>query len=499
MKNLYIEPDAAENDVLACAAFVAERVGSSDGHGEAIKAIVPRYLQRGEVDLCAQMADAVDDNFARDRLLADIAEHCARTNDNEYALQLADAAEDYSSRSIARERLTAAKAEMHQFDKAMEIAESLDHRENAYSSIAFHRAALGEDEVAGELIDLIEFAALRAKTYAEIAADRLANDKKPEAETYLDAAAKAAAESEHIEEKLREMCEIAGLWLRAGRKDRAIELISAARDIAEQMEHRSWRDHWLAQIAQLYFQCESVELAERALDMIDDKQYFALCLKRFAERKHVSGQTDEALEDLEEGRALLISQKFNEIRDSRARYELLAAIAIDFATYGKAERALQAAQEIEEETTRNRALQGIASACVILENETAADQALQAIGDNASKIFGLIGVSDAYKTAGNSEKALQLLGEAHQLSEETPQLPARSMALNELAVRFADLGDHDKAASVMVENLQIIDRILDTSIKATALVAASDVYAKLELPVGEEEKKVLRKMVGVLV
>src|ERR1044072_4488593 len=138
MKNLYIEPGAAENDVLACAAFVAERVNSSDGHGEAIKAIVPRYLQKGEVDLCAQMADALEDNFARDRLLADIAEYCARADDDEYALQLADAAEDYSSRSIARERLAAAKAEMHQFDRAMEIAESLDHRENAYSSIAFH-------------------------------------------------------------------------------------------------------------------------------------------------------------------------------------------------------------------------------------------------------------------------------------------------------------------------------------------------------------------------
>jgi hypothetical protein len=499
MKNLYIEPADAENDVLACAAFVAERVGSSDGHAEAMKEIIPRYLQKNEVDLCAQMADALEDNFARDHLLADIAEHCARMDDDEYALQLADAAEDYSSRSIARERLVAVKAEMHQFDRAMEMAEPLDHRENAYSFIAFHHAALGDTEAAEQLINLIEFPALRAKTYAEIAADKLANDKKPEGETYLTAAAEAAAESEHVEEKLREMCEIAGLWVRAGRKDKAIELLSAARDIAEVLEHRNWHDYWLAQIAQLYFQADSLELAEHALDMIDDKYFFALCLKRFAERKFAAGQADEALEDLEEGRALLISQKFNEIRDSRARYDLLAATAIDFATYGKAERAIQAAQEIDEETTRNRALQGIASVSVLLENETAATQALQAIDDDASKIFALLGASDAYRDRENNEKAVELLNEAHQLSEETPQLPARSSALGELAMRFATLGDAEKARAVMLENLQIIERILDNSIKATALVSASDIYAKLEIAPGDGEKAVLRKMVGILV
>ncbi len=499
MKYLYISPDDAEENVLACAAFIAERVNSSDGHADAIKEIVAHYLPLGEVDLCAQLTDALDDNFARDRLLGDIAEHCARTNDDDYALQLADAAEDYSTRSIARERLAAAKAEMHQFDKAMEIAEALDHRENAYAAIAFHRAAQGENEAADELIGKIEFAVLRAKTYAEIAADRLANGSGQEAEAYLDAAATAAQESEHVEEKLREVCEIAGLWLRAGRKDRAIELLSAARGDAEVMENRNWRDYWLAQIAQLYFQAGSVELAERTLDMIDDKYFFALCLKRFAERKQAEGETGEALEDLEEGQALLVSQKFGEIRDSRARFDLLAAIAVDFAVCGKAERALEAAQKIELDDARHRALQGIAGTCAAMENETGAEQALRAISEDSAKTFALIGMSDAYKNMGNNEKALRLLNEAHALTEETPQLSSRSAALGELAVRFDAAGDSEKARAVMLENLQITGRILDNSTKAIALVKASDIYAKLNIEPGEAEKAALKKMVGVLV
>ena len=485
--------------MLDCAAFVAERVGSADGHSDALKEIIPRYLQKNEVDLCAQMADALEDNFARDRLLADIAEHCARMDDDEYALQLADALEDYSARSIARERLVAAKAEMHQFDAALAISETLDHRENAFSSIAFHSAAAGQSDAAEELINQIEFPALRAKTYAEMAADRLGAGEKPAAEAYLDSAAAAAAESEHVEEKLREMCEIGGIWIRAGRKDRAIEILSAARDIAEVLEHRNWHDYWLAQITQLYFRADSAELAERALDMIDDRYFFALCLKQFAERKFAAGLAGEALEDLEEGRALLMAQRTNEIRDSRARYDLLASTAIDLATYGRAERAIAAAQEIDEETTRNRALQGIAATCVSLENDAAATQALRAIDDDAAKILALLGMSDAYKQRENNEKALELLNEAHQLSEEMPQLPARSSALNELAARFGGLGDNEKARAAMLENLQIIERVLDNSIKATALAAASDIYAGLELAPGDEEKAVLRKMVGALV
>jgi hypothetical protein len=495
MKDLYIDPEAARNDVLACAAFVAERVNSADGHADALKEIVPRYLRRNEVDLCAQMADALEDAFARDRLLADIAEHCARTNDDEYALQLADAAEDYSARSITRERLAAAKAEMHQFDKAVEIAESLDHRENAYAAIAFHTAAAGDTATAEKMVAEIEFPALRAKTYAEMAGNSLAHEQKELAEKYLNAAVQAAGEGAQQEEKLRELCDVANLWIRAGRKDRAIEITSAARDTAEVLEHRHWRDHWLSQIAQLYFRADSSELADRTLDMIEDKYFFALCLKHIAERKYAAGQTAEALEDLEEGWALLIAQKYNEIRDSHGRYDLLGGIAIDFAHYGEGERAIQAAQQIDLDNIRNRALQGIAGASILLENEPAADQAFRAIDEEAARTFALLGMSDAYRQNDNGAKALELLNEAHQLVEETPQLASRSTALNEIARRFGALGDTENARAVMLENLNTIRQILDSSVKATSLAAASDVYNALELPLTDAEKTVLGKMV----
>ena len=103
MSDHFISFDDAENDLLACAAYLGERIRSSDGHAEAMRAIIPRYLAKGSVDLAAELANAVDDPFSRDKLLTMVAERCAELGDDEYAVQLADAIEDHGMRSQALE------------------------------------------------------------------------------------------------------------------------------------------------------------------------------------------------------------------------------------------------------------------------------------------------------------------------------------------------------------------------------------------------------------
>src|SRR4051794_12351991 len=112
-----IDFQTAENDLLACAAYLAQNIGNSDGHAEAIKEIVPYYLEKGEVDLAAQLADSVEDTFVRDKLLTAVAEKCAEIDDDEYALQLADAIEDVGLRAIAFERVAIQKAVKKEFGK----------------------------------------------------------------------------------------------------------------------------------------------------------------------------------------------------------------------------------------------------------------------------------------------------------------------------------------------------------------------------------------------
>ncbi len=57
MSEHQINIEDANSDLLACAAFLAESIKSSDGHAEAMKEIVPRYLAKGDVDIAAGLAD----------------------------------------------------------------------------------------------------------------------------------------------------------------------------------------------------------------------------------------------------------------------------------------------------------------------------------------------------------------------------------------------------------------------------------------------------------
>src|SRR4051812_6298107 len=105
MREHLITLQAAESNLLLAATYLAENIGSSDGHAEAMKEIVAWHLAKDEVDLAAQLTDSIEDTFARDRLLSTVAEKCVALDDDEYALQLADAIEDIGFQSVTRERI----------------------------------------------------------------------------------------------------------------------------------------------------------------------------------------------------------------------------------------------------------------------------------------------------------------------------------------------------------------------------------------------------------
>ena len=74
MSQHFISRADAESDLLACATYLAESIESADGRAEGISAVVPRYLNHGDVDLAAELANTVEDPFTRDRLLIRVAE-----------------------------------------------------------------------------------------------------------------------------------------------------------------------------------------------------------------------------------------------------------------------------------------------------------------------------------------------------------------------------------------------------------------------------------------
>lgn len=494
MSEYQISAEEAGNDLLSCAAFLAENIKNRDAHAAAMQEIVPRYLAKNDVDSAAQFADAVDDPFVRDRLLTLTAEKCAALDDDEYAFQLVASIEDFGLQAQARERIALQKAVKNDFDKALRIADELDHADDAYADIAVHQAANGSESKASETIKKIDFANSKVNAFQNIALVFLEKGDKTKAVEYLELAAAAANEIEFPEEKLRALANIGNLYTEADRRDKAIETLDLSKNLAEKSAGAQ-TDYYLATAALGFLRAGSLDLADRALDLVKDKTQIAACLNGFAQTFWANGETTDALEALEEAYAILKSQRDAETRDSRVKFQTFAQIAAQFARFEKDERGIEIAQEIVDENEKVSALAQIAQICVQQGKEDFARQAVKAIRDDAQRMFALIGVSDAENQRNEREKAIETLNEAAALSETVPQLSVRAEADIDFTKRFQNFGETEKARSIALENLKIISQIRDETRRVALLAQLGKIFDEAEFVLNEAEKNVLRLIV----
>lgn len=486
--------EEAGESLLSCAAFLAENIKSSDGHAEAMKEIIPRYLAKDAVDLSAEFANSVADPFTRDRLLALVAEKCAAIDDDEYALQLVESIEDFGTRAQANERLALQKSAKGAFETALEIAAALSHADFVLGAIAAQQAATGDENAAWQTLALIEFPNAEVVARQNIAHHYLQKGETAKAVEMLDQAAQSANEIEFTEEKVRTLIDIGNHFVEARENGRAIEIFDKAKAAAETLDNQH-RDLFLTNIALGFLRAGTLELADRTLDLITDNAQTASTLLGYSRHFQARNEPEEAAETLEEAYAILKSQKDRDVRDSRARYNLWATIAVEFARIEKADRAVEIAQEIIDETAQTTALSNIAQVCAMQSKDESARQSLNAIADDAQKMFALIGISDAKIKTEKPDEALKFLREAETLSETVPQLASRSAALGELAKRFQDLGDAAKARQLLHENLELIPTIRDESSRAVALAQLSDFYEQLNYELNDAEKEILQTLV----
>ncbi len=488
-----ITTEQAQENLLSCAAFLAEDIRSAEGYAEAMKEIVPHYLGKGDVDLAAALADTVDDPFVRDRLLSKVAAKCSEIDDDEYAFQLVEAIEDHGLQSEARENIALSKAAKGEFEKAFEITAELDHPSNALGLIAYYLTVENREEEARQTLSRIEYPAAKVNALQLIAEHYEKTDQKEKANTALDEAAVSAEESDFPEEKIRILQYVAEHFRANGRNDKAIETFDKAKAIAEQIDGVH-RDNLLAGIALGFLRAGSIELADRTLDLVNDKTQISNALVGFSQEFWNKGDHGDALDTLEEAYAILKSQKDAEIRDSRARFNLWGVIAVQFAKYDKAERGIEIAQENIEEMEQMSALSQIAQACASQDKEELIRQAINSIGEDSQRMFALIGVSDAKNNLGEREKAVEYLNEAAALCETVPQLPSRSAAYNEFTVRFHNYGEITKSRLMSHANLKTIADIRDESIQAVTLAQLAAIYEKENFALTNDEKTAMLVM-----
>lgn len=494
MSDCFISRDQAENDLLACAAFIGERIKSSDGRAEAMNEVVPRYLAEGNVDLAAELANALDDPYSRDKLLILVAEKCADLDDDEYALQLADAIEDHGLQAQAFERIGLVKAGKGQVEAASETADLMSHPDFVYAGIAVHQATNGNEAGSADTLARIEFPTARVSALQQIATNYIVNEKTENAVASLEQAASEADEIEHDEEKIRAICEIANLFIQAGRKDKAIETFDDARALTELLDNQH-RDFFLVTCALGFLHAGSSELADRTLDLITDKTQMASALLGFARENWKNDEKDDAVDTLDEAYEILRSQRDSETRDSRTRNTLFANIATQFAGFGKTDRGVEIALENQDPNAQTSALSQIAQILTIQNEDELARQTIDQIPEDADRLFALIGMSDAKNKRGDSEGAMALLDEAAELTDTVPQHSARSGVLNEIAARYAVQGQPEKARAAALDSLSVISEIKDESSQSTAIAGLADIYADAELTLDEAEKQRLHMLV----
>jgi len=493
MSEYFISIDQAESDLLSCAAFLAERIKSSDGHASAMQAIVPRYLAKGEVDLAAELANAIDDPFSRDKLLMAIAEKCADLDDAEYSIQLAEAIEDHGMQAQTFERVALVMAGKGNVEKASEIADTMAHPDFVYAGIAVHQAANGDETASGETLRQIEFATARASALQHIAAKQIETKETEKALTSLDKAIAAANEIEHDEEKIRTLCDIGNLFIEAKRNDKAIETFEKALSSAEVLDNIH-RDFFLVNCALGFLFAASSELAESTLDLVTDKTQMASALLGFARDQWSKDQKEDAVDTLDEACAILSSQREAETRDSRARNGLLASIGAQFAGVGKTERGVEIALENQDPNEQIAALSQIAQMLVLRREDEKARQTVNLIPEDSDRLLALVALSDAKQKLGEKEASVSLLNEAATLVETVPQLAARSTVMNEIAVRLVEHGETDKASEISHQNLDLICDIRDESSRSVELAKLSDVYSQSNFDLSETDKILLEKM-----
>ena len=489
----FISRDDAEQDLLACAAFLAENIKSSDGRAEAMNAVVPRYLAAGNVDLAAALADTVDDPFSRDKLLVQVAEHCASIDDDDYALQLADAIEDDGMSAQARERIALIKASKGEFEKAREVAGDMMHPDFVEAGIAVKQAADGDETAAFATIEAIDFASARVLAYQNIATADIESENLERAVTAATRAFESAKEIEHDEEKIRALCDTGNLFVEAKRNDKAIEAFDAARTEAELLDNVH-RDFFLANCALGFLYAHSQELADRTLDLVTDKTQMASALLGMARDSWKNEAKEEALEILEEAWAILKSQREIETRDSKARNTLIASIATQFAGFGKTERGLEFAGENQNEEQQTSAFSQIAQILTVQKEDELARQAINEIPEFGDRLFALLAVSDTKNKLGEKDAAIDLLDEAAGMTKMLPQPASRSAVLNVIADRYVSHELPERAREVSRENLEVIAGIRDESNQATSLVAISETYSRAGIELKETEMAVMKNL-----
>lgn len=489
----FIERENAESDLLMCAAFVAERIGSADAHATSVSDTARRFAAKGELDLAAGLADSISDPHARDTVLSEIAAYCVQFNDDEYGFQLIEAIEEPNFQQHALHNIAVRQAAQQRFDDALETTKQIDDAAITIGDLAVRAAFAGDEKLARKLLEQIDLPNIRAQVLNGIAQSKSETGESTQA--VLNESLHEIENVEFDEEKTQLLFDAAGKFLDANENETALQVLSKAKLLAETLEP-NFRAPALAQTAALFARANDFATGERILQTIESLHQAAVARVSFSEEFYAAGEIDKAVSNLEEA-LMLLKTNIARFVDSRSnsQFALWANIALNLAQLGKFERGLEVALEIPHEAAQSSALTNLAINFQSNGKDELARQTLSEFKTAADRIFGLLAVSRSAAQNGESEKSLALLNEAFEASEDIEQLNLRSEALSEIVEQFAARGETAKATEVLAENLQVVAAINNKSQQVALLADISATVEKANLELTEQMRGTLNTIV----
>jgi hypothetical protein len=343
------------------------------------------------------------------------------------------------------------------------------HPDFVLAGIAVRMEVDGEKEKALDELDLVPFASARVEALQQMARRQITAQQFEDAVELLNRSSEAAREIEHVEERIRSICDNATLYIAAKRNDLAVETFAAAKTEAETVTNVH-RDYFLGTAALGFLTAGSPDLAEQTLDQMTDKTHISATLLGMA--RHVwTSEREEALGLLEEAFEILESQADFETRDSRSRNVLWTSIATQFAGFGKTDRGLEIAALNPDPDERTNAVNQI---CAILaqqkEFELARATALS-LEEPADRAAALVAAADAAAEHNEKVESGGLLREAREVANQILQAPAKASTLSAIVLRSID--DERTAAEALEAALEAACEIRDESRQAAVVAELS--------------------------
>lgn len=155
MNQIGDDDNALGEDILACAAMVAETI-DGDEYSEVTEALAVQFAERGELNRAVELAETIPDPYLKDRTLGVVAAFGIGAGLPDYATDLLETIEDPMLRELAIEQIAIKYAQQGKFEESIHIASELVDSAPVVGNIAVIQAIRGMPAEALDLVRSIE-------------------------------------------------------------------------------------------------------------------------------------------------------------------------------------------------------------------------------------------------------------------------------------------------------------------------------------------------------